>query len=161
MTEDEERYVNNLLEKNPPTVVDETIKTAPSQPASMEAPMSVTIQAYYKGFSVLITKRDAQVSVSPLITQSMQAIDKMIDLKFKPSWNDETNQTALGRTVGEAVGYKPPKTPAQSIPSKKAVCPSCGGDAEEKEWYSFKNKKKLHAIFCKVDKDHVKWMNPW
>lgn len=66
-----------------------------------ESPMSVTIQTYYKGFSVLITKRDETAEVKPLIKQSMEAIDHMVKLGFKPSWNEETNKQALSVTEGD------------------------------------------------------------
>lgn len=62
------------------------------KPISTEASMSVTIQAYYKGFSVLITKRDPEAIVRPLVAQAMRTIDYMIKLDFKPSWNQDTNK---------------------------------------------------------------------
>jgi hypothetical protein len=55
-----------------------------------EAPVSVTIRGYYKGYSVLATKRDT-TPLMPLLQDSMKAIDWMIENGFKPSWADDTN----------------------------------------------------------------------
>lgn len=61
----------------------------------MESPQSISITLYYKGFSMIITKRDPSVSVIDLITESMKGIDWAIERGLKPSWNDETNRQAL------------------------------------------------------------------
>ena len=59
-----------------------------------EAPISVTIKGYYKGFSVLFTKRHNQDEEIELdnITKS---IDSLIGKGFMPSWNTETNGKTL------------------------------------------------------------------
>ena len=62
----------------------------------MEAPQSISITVYYKGFSMIITKRDADVTVKPLLDSAMEAIDYMVGKGFKPSWNEDTNKQALG-----------------------------------------------------------------
>lgn len=62
----------------------------------MESPQSINITLYYKGFAMQVTKRDPDVSVIALITESMKGIDWAIAQGLKPSWNDETNKTALG-----------------------------------------------------------------
>lgn len=56
-----------------------------------EAAASVTVRGYYKGFSVLLTNRDPNVAIGPLVNKAMMAIDWMAEHGFKPSWNDETN----------------------------------------------------------------------
>lgn len=61
-----------------------------------EAPVSVTTTAYYKGFSMMITKRDPEVDGSKLLEQQIKLIDWLVAHNFKPSWNDETNKKALG-----------------------------------------------------------------
>ena len=58
-----------------------------------ESPRSVSITAYYKGYSVLVTKRTEAAKVKPLIDSAIEAIEYMIHLGFEPSWNKETNQS--------------------------------------------------------------------
>lgn len=65
----------------------------------MEAAQSISITVYYKGFSMIITKRDAEAEVKPLIDSSVKAIDYMIANGFKPSWNEDTNKQALGQSI--------------------------------------------------------------
>lgn len=61
----------------------------PEKPVLPEAPTSITIRAYYKGFSVLITRRPADEKVE--LDKIAQSIDNMIAKGYKASWNDETN----------------------------------------------------------------------
>lgn len=57
-----------------------------------EAPMSVTVRGWYKGYSVLITKRDPEASVEPLLKSAMSAIDWMDENEdWNSSWKDEDN----------------------------------------------------------------------
>ena len=56
-----------------------------------EAPISITIVAYYKGFSLHLTKRDPKVEAAPLLRSVMKGIDWMIKNDFKPSWSPSTN----------------------------------------------------------------------
>jgi hypothetical protein len=64
-----------------------------------EAPVSITIQGYCKGFSVLITKRNGAGKVE--IPEIVKTIDNMIVKGFKPSWNEATNKQA---EIAQATG---------------------------------------------------------
>jgi negative regulator of genetic competence, sporulation and motility len=55
-----------------------------------EAPVSITVKGYYQGFSVLITKRNAEGKVE--LDKIISAIDNMVEKGFKPSWNEDTNK---------------------------------------------------------------------
>jgi hypothetical protein len=74
---------------------------------TLEADQSVTIKGYYKGFSVLITKRKHDAKILPLIEDAMIAINYMITKEFKPSWNEDTNEQV-------------------SQPTNLGTCPKCG-----------------------------------
>jgi len=56
-----------------------------------EAPVSLTIRGYYKGFSILFTKRGTDTEANELLAKSISVVDWMIEHGFKPSWNEETN----------------------------------------------------------------------
>lgn len=92
----------------------------------MESPQSSSITGYYKGFSVLLTKRDAEAKVRPLIDAAMEAVDYMIEKGFKPSWNDETNGKALGSV---AVTSTPKAAPAVTTTASKP-CPVPGHEGK-------------------------------
>ena len=74
-----------------------------------EAPVSITVRGYYKGFSVLITKRNATGEVE--LEKIMQAIDNMVTRGFKPSWIEETNNKHTSIT----------QSPVLPAP----LCPNC------------------------------------
>ena len=57
-----------------------------------EAPVSITIKGYYKGYSVLITRRKEEMSEDE-ITNIVKAIDNLEAKGFRPSWNEVTNGT--------------------------------------------------------------------
>ena len=59
-----------------------------------EAPESVTIKGYYKGYSVMLTKRDVSVKSLPLLQDAIRAIDWMEEHGFKPDWHIEPNGKA-------------------------------------------------------------------
>ena len=59
-----------------------------------EAPESVTIKGYYKGYSVMLTKRDVSVKSLPLIQDAIRAIDWMEEHGFKPDWHTDSNGKA-------------------------------------------------------------------
>ena len=80
-----------------------------------EAPVSITVRGYYKGFSVLITKRNATGEVE--LDKIMKAIDNMVGKGFKPSWNETTNSGI--RVLSEA-----PTTPV----------PTCGVHGTPMVW---------------------------
>ena len=117
------------------------IKDKPSQP---EAPISSTVRGYYKGYSVLLTKRDPNVKSLPLLEDAMKAIDWMDEHGFKPSWADDTNKKNGQQTL-----------PAE--PTKSFVCQTCGSDAEYKQGVS-KTGKPWKAVFCNETKSHVQWV---
>lgn len=76
-----------------------------------ESPQSINITLYYKGFSMQVTKRDPDISVKDLVQEAMNGIDWAITQGLKPSWNDETNRTALGeqkKSVSQAPGETDP-----------------------------------------------------
>jgi len=59
--------------------------------SNAEAPQSITIKAYYKGYSVLLTMRDPKADPQPLIERAIYAVDWMDGQRdFKPSWKQET-----------------------------------------------------------------------
>ena len=61
---------------------------------SQEAPESVTIKGYYKGYSVMLTKRDVSVKSLPLLQDAIKAIDWMEEHGFKPDWHTDANGKA-------------------------------------------------------------------
>ena len=65
-----------------------------------EAPTSITIKAYYKGFSVLITRRTSDPKVE--LEKVMAGIDNMVERGFLPSWSDETNKQANGDSQSDS-----------------------------------------------------------
>ena len=111
-----------------------------NKPELPEAPVSITIRGYYKGFSVLITKRKEAVD-NDEATKIMRTIDGLVVKGFQPSWNTETNV--------KTNGHKPA---AQTM-----VCSICGSPAELKSGVS-KTGKAWKGVFCSVDKEHVKWI---
>lgn len=72
------------------------------QKKSTESPASVTIKGYYKGYSVLITNRDPEVAVAPLLAKAINGINWMVENGFLPSWNTDTNAKVNGKTVQSA-----------------------------------------------------------
>ena len=60
-----------------------------------EAPASVTIRAFYKGYSVLLTNRDENVRMRPLLRKAINAINWMDLNDFKPSWNEPKGQQSF------------------------------------------------------------------
>ena len=97
-----------------------------------EAPASVTIRGYYKGYSVLVTNRDPGTETYPLVQKAIKTIDWMAENGFKPSWADKPEESAI-------------------------KCETCGAPAQEKSGTS-KSGKPYHGIFCTVNKDHVRWL---
>lgn len=103
-----------------------------------EAPVSITVRGYYKGFSVLITKRNATGEVE--LEKIIKAVDNMVDRGFKPSWNEDTNGKIQPKLIKEGL-----------------VCETCGGEAVEKSGET--NNKKWKGIFCQnTECKKVKWL---
>lgn len=57
-----------------------------------EAPQSISISAYYKGFKTIFTIRKAN-NKSVAVTETTNLIDTLLkDENWKPSWAEETNK---------------------------------------------------------------------
>lgn len=81
-----------------------------------EAPMSVSSTVYYRGVSVIITKRDPEAKIKPLIESQLEMIDWMLDEKKSlPSWNMETNKEL----------HKEKNTAWINTPTDLGECPKC------------------------------------
>lgn len=65
-----------------------------------EAPVSITIRGYYKGFSVLITKRKETPDKTEL-ENITKTIDNMVGQGFKASWADKIEPQTNGETKDE------------------------------------------------------------
>ena len=72
-----------------------------------EAPISINIRAYYKGFSVQFTKRMEGNQLTPHVDGTLALIQKLIDKGFNPSWNEETNKAVNGHSNENAPGVNP------------------------------------------------------
>jgi hypothetical protein len=70
-----------------------------------EAPYSVTITGYYKGFSTMKTHRSFEPIKNEIVVAS---IEDMIAKGFLPSWNSDTNGKALPKVEA---------TPATTTPT--------------------------------------------
>jgi hypothetical protein len=117
------------------------------QKAMPEAPLSIHIDTYYKGFHSGITIRlpDNKVIPSSRITTM---IDNLIFQGFKPSWNEDTNKA---------------QTPAKVMEATAGLCPKCGSplvEAKKKDGTSYIkcstnkwNKITKQATGC----DYVDW----
>lgn len=118
-----------------------------------EAPLSIHIDAYYKGFHSGITVRSMDNSVIPA-NKIVQVINSLISSGFQPSWNVETSKAHLSPEM--AVDHPQ----AQSEP-----CPKCGSplvEATKKDGSKYKkcstnkwDKFKKIATGC----DYIDWGN--
>lgn len=59
-----------------------------------EAPVSVTVRGFYKGYSVLLTNRDPNVQLGPLLSKAIEAIDWMEENGWHPSWEEKPKAQA-------------------------------------------------------------------
>lgn len=57
-----------------------------------EAPMSIHVDSYYKGFHVGWTKRMDEKSLSSQVLGIKAFINILVEDGYKPSWNDDTNE---------------------------------------------------------------------
>ena len=129
----DEETMQQMKEVADKEVADEGMEDGKSLP---EAPVSITVRGYYKGFSVLITKRHAGEEIK--LDGIMVAIDNMVGKGFKPSWAEETN--------------------GKHEPIATYTCEECGAPAELRSGTSKKTNKPWKAIFCSKVKEHVKWI---
>lgn len=102
-----------------------------------EAPMSIHIDSYYKGFHVGFTKRMDEHQITPQIDGVTAVIEKLILKGYKPSWNEETNLKVNG--------------------GAKYACKECGAPATFKSGKSSKGKP-WKGVFCSKDSEHVTWL---
>jgi len=137
--------------------VDESLKGVETMPP--EAPLSIHIDTYYKGFHAGITIRMTDNSIIP-VTNIMKSVDSLIASGFKPSWNEDTNN----------VHWTAPITPVQATTSQPVtppvslgVCPKCNAPLKEQP-----TKDGTILIKCSMNKwnkvtrkatgcDYVKW----
>lgn len=76
--------------------IDEVLRDVTDAPRTgLESPMSITTTAYYKGFSMMITKRDSTAKILPLLEKQIELVDWLVEHDFKPSWNEDTNKAHL------------------------------------------------------------------
>ena len=59
-------------------------------PNMPEAPQSISVSAYYKGFKTIFTIRKEN-NKDVAVTQTTNLIDALISQGWKPSWNEQTN----------------------------------------------------------------------
>jgi hypothetical protein len=122
----------------------------------MESGQSVSTTAYYKGFSMLVTKRDQSVDLMPLVEDQMALIDQLIDKGCQPSWNTETNKTALGDV--KRVNTTPIVEQPKEI-NYATTCMTCKAPATQRSGTSRTTGKDWNAVFCSTeDKSHTKWL---
>lgn len=135
---------------------DEKLANEVLQPQTgQESPQSVTIQFYYKGFSILLTKRDPEVLVKPLLTEAMKAVDWAIENNLQPSWNTETNKQHVTKTPTTSVDAKSVVTP---VKKETPVCASCGSTATYQSGVSASGRK-WRSLFCDTgNKSHTVWL---
>ncbi len=96
----------------------------------IESPQSVTVQYYYKGFSILLTKRDPDIEVKTLLKSAMDSIDWALGQGLMPSWNKQTNDE-VATQVYQA--HRTTQTPnkqeaSQPIEEFEKTCQKCQGE---------------------------------
>lgn len=72
--------------------IDETEKPVIEMP---EAPGSIHIDSYLKGFHVGWTKRLTDANVGKELINVKMFVDNLTKEGFKPSWNEQTNQQTI------------------------------------------------------------------
>lgn len=86
-----------------------------------EAPLSIHIDTYFKGFHAGITIRSSENGSLPT-SKIVNSIESLIQMGFKPSWNEETNNV---HQIQQAPVLSQPMTP-QPMQGNLGVCPKCG-----------------------------------
>ncbi len=113
-----------------PQDVEESLKESTPVESLPEAPMSIHIDTYYKGFHSGISIRMSDNSVIPT-KRIMTVIDSLILNGFQPSWNPETNNA---HSSPQKVTGSQPVTP------QLGSCPQCGSpliEAKKKDGTSY------------------------
>lgn len=131
MDEADKTFINQEVEKN----------------ELPEAPMSINIRGYYKGFSIQLTKRMDEKSLELQVPKVMGVVDKMVEYGFEPSWNEATNKASLNPQTTVVAPSSVPQLP----------CEVCGSPTNFKSGVN-KAGKPYKGYFCTVNKDHVKWV---
>lgn len=72
------------------------------KPVLPEAPLSIHIDTYYRGFHIGFTKRSSEDSVSNQVGGVTQLIQSLIQKGFEPSWNKETNNNHIKKEEPES-----------------------------------------------------------
>lgn len=82
-------YTDEEVEEYNKTMEDQNIKTT-TQGTSTEAPLSIHIDTYFKGFHAGITIRKEDNSKVPVVSIK-NAVESLIEAGFEPSWNKTTS----------------------------------------------------------------------
>ncbi len=125
---------------------DDSNKTQAAKQEFTEAPQSVHLDVYYKGFHAGLTVRATDKGIvhwQNVAAQAQQvqfAVDDLIVKGFEPSWNKETNNGHLKTETKNPVSVEHPTFPAQTkseipnIPNKKVRCKTCGKGWHDPKW---------------------------
>jgi hypothetical protein len=153
MTPYDPENINPVVDED---AINESVKEAqaeakleyePVDEALPEAPLSINIGSYYKGFYVGWTKRSADREVSDKIKSIKRFVESLVDEGFEPSWNKQTSKAALNpdsiMEVTQEVNSHP--------------CKTCGGFTEFKSGKA-KTGREWKGYFCQADKEHVEWI---
>ena len=107
-----------------------------------EAPLSINIGSYYRGFYVGWTKRSSDNKVSDKIDDIKKFVDGLVTAGYEPSWNKETSAKALN------INPTPIQAPivADLVPTN-ATCPVHGSNLEWKTGIS-KTTNKPYAFWA-------------
>ena len=113
-----------------------------------EAPLSIHIDAYFKGFHAGITLR-SQDNTSIPTSKIVAAIDNLIKQGFEPSWNKTTSREQLN------------PDPIMDVTANVNThpCKTCGAHTEYKSGVKKDTGKPWAGYFCKNNKDHVEWVS--
>ena len=115
------------MEDNFQKEMDEAIGEA--LPALPEAPLSINIGSYYKGFYVGWTKRSADDKVTDKVEGIKKFVDSLVIAGFMPSWNKQTSQEALKPEAEKFV-----ESLGEPTPEKKVLCAVCHKNYHDPKW---------------------------
>ena len=76
-------------------IMAESIKENTKAESLPEAPLSINIGSYYKGFYVGWTRRSSNPEIGNKVEPIKELIETMIKAGFEPSWNKETSKEQL------------------------------------------------------------------
>lgn len=93
-----------------------------------EAPLSINIGSYYKGFYVGWTRRTADPKVKGRVAEIKEFVEILIKNGYVPSWNPETNKASLGQQTPPAQASTAPQIDLSinGADGKGGVCPVHG-----------------------------------